>query len=226
MRNSSNSHWQRSTIRQRTTPWIAGVGPSSIDAHERGAMLVLQERRLTRRLAINEATRAVRVEAQNPVANDLKRHAADLRRLAARRAVVDRRERQEPARLRPVLRALAQSPEAHPRQSLPAIQSQPPWRTPSSSPSRIRRKPIREDPMSLLQWGSVLRCVERCWPSTRQAKRSDTPNASLARSTQARRRAGLKSFPTQPPSGSASQASDQTPPCEAGRSPARDPSAA
>jgi transposase len=38
---------------------------------------------------------------------------------------------------------------------------------------------------------AILRCVERCWPSTRQAKRSDTPNASLIRSTQWRRRAGL-----------------------------------
>lgn len=27
-RNVSN-HWQRSTMRQRTTPWITGVGPSS-----------------------------------------------------------------------------------------------------------------------------------------------------------------------------------------------------
>ena len=31
-RNSSHSHWQRSTRRQRTTPWRAGVGPLSIAA--------------------------------------------------------------------------------------------------------------------------------------------------------------------------------------------------
>ena len=30
--NSSHSHWHKSTTRQRTTPWIAGVGPSSITA--------------------------------------------------------------------------------------------------------------------------------------------------------------------------------------------------
>ena len=30
IRNSSNNHWQRSTIRQRAAPWIAGVGPSLI----------------------------------------------------------------------------------------------------------------------------------------------------------------------------------------------------
>ena len=28
-RNSSKIHWQRSTIRQRTTPWTAGIGPLS-----------------------------------------------------------------------------------------------------------------------------------------------------------------------------------------------------
>jgi|Tabmets4t2r2_1033128.scaffolds.fasta_scaffold63757_1 hypothetical protein len=28
--NVSNSHWHRSMIRQRTTPWIAGVGPVSM----------------------------------------------------------------------------------------------------------------------------------------------------------------------------------------------------
>src|SRR3954447_17824811 len=32
MRNSSQSHWIRSTKRQRTTPWIAGIGPSSTRA--------------------------------------------------------------------------------------------------------------------------------------------------------------------------------------------------
>src|SRR3954465_6876533 len=32
MRNSSQSHWMRSTKRQRTTPWIAGIGPSSTRA--------------------------------------------------------------------------------------------------------------------------------------------------------------------------------------------------
>jgi hypothetical protein len=31
-RNSSHSHWQRSISRQRTTPWMAGVGPSSTAA--------------------------------------------------------------------------------------------------------------------------------------------------------------------------------------------------
>jgi hypothetical protein len=74
------------------------------DARERGAMLVLQKRRLPRHLAIDKAIRAVNVEAKNPVANDLKRHAADLRRLAACRPVVNRRKGEEPSGLWPVLR--------------------------------------------------------------------------------------------------------------------------
>jgi hypothetical protein len=31
-RNSSQTHWHKSTSRQRTTPWMAGVGPLSITA--------------------------------------------------------------------------------------------------------------------------------------------------------------------------------------------------
>jgi hypothetical protein len=32
MRNSSQIHWMRSINRQRTTPWIAGIGPASTRA--------------------------------------------------------------------------------------------------------------------------------------------------------------------------------------------------
>ena len=74
-------------------------------ARQRGAMFVLQKRRLPRRLAIDKAIRAIGVETKNPVANDLKRHAADLRRFAACRPIIDRREGEEPSGLRPVLRA-------------------------------------------------------------------------------------------------------------------------
>src|SRR4029077_14908538 len=37
-----------------------------------------------------------------------------------------------------------------------------------------------------------LRCVQRCWPRTRQARLSGTPSAATTCSTQARRRAGLE----------------------------------
>lgn len=72
----------------------------------------------------------------------------------------------------------------------------------------------------------TLRCVERCCPRTRHARRSDTLNFAMTCSTQARRRAGQVSFPKLPLSESASQASDPTRPCEAARSPAPAPSVA
>ena len=45
------------------------------------------------------------------------------------------------------------------------------------------------------------RCVERCCPSTRQIRRSDTFISLRISSMQARRRAGLRSFPVPLPSG-------------------------
>ena len=71
-----------------------------------------------------------------------------------------------------------------------------------------------------------LRCVDRCWPRTRQARRSETPSSSTTRSTHWRRREGLRSFPVQPHAGSWRQASGRRPPCEGARSPSQDPSAA
>src|SRR5206468_5416120 len=55
----------------------------------------------------------------------------------------------------------------------------------------------------------VLRCVERCWPSAAQARRSETPREQRTCSMQARRRAGLSNFPVPPPAGSACPASDR-----------------
>ena len=84
--------------------------PTLDDRGERSAMRVVQPRWLSGRLAINQPVRPVRIELDHPVANDLKRHPADLRRLRARRAFVDRRQRQKPTRLRPVLRSLGGRP--------------------------------------------------------------------------------------------------------------------
>ena len=47
------------------------------------------------------------------------------------------------------------------------------------------------------------RCVDRCWPSTRQTRRSDTATLPSTLSMQARRRVGLRSFPLKPPTRSA-----------------------
>ena len=51
---------------------------------------------LARRLAIDETFRSVCVEFEHPVAHDLQRHAADPRRMRARGALIDGRQRQKP----------------------------------------------------------------------------------------------------------------------------------
>src|SRR4051794_30068783 len=61
-----------------------------------------------------------------------------------------------------------------------------------------------------------LRCVERCCPKTRQARRSGTPSSATTCSTQARRRAGLRSFPAQPRLRSSCRGSDRIPRAAAG----------
>ena len=81
---------------------------------ERGAVRAVQTRRLSGRLAINQPFRPMGVELDHPIANDLERHPADLRRLGPARAVVNRRQRQKPPGLRPILRPPRGSPH-HPR---------------------------------------------------------------------------------------------------------------
>ncbi len=73
-------------------------------------MRVVKPGWLSRRLAVDQAVRPLGVELHHPVANDLERHPADPGRLRARRAFVNRRQRQKPARLRPVLRSLRRRP--------------------------------------------------------------------------------------------------------------------
>ena len=62
------------------------------DRRQRGPMRIVQSRRLPRRLSIDQAAWPVSVELENPIANDLKRHAADLGRPGARGAFVNRRQ--------------------------------------------------------------------------------------------------------------------------------------
>jgi hypothetical protein len=56
------------------------------------------------------------------------------------------------------------------------------------------------------------RCAERCWPSAAQTRRSETGKTRRTCSTQARRRAGPRSFPARPPPGSACPGSGPPPP--------------
>jgi hypothetical protein len=64
------------------------------DRRQRRAVLIVQPRRLSRSLAIEQTLGPIGVEFDHPIANDLNRHAANLRRLGACRPVVNRRQRQ------------------------------------------------------------------------------------------------------------------------------------
>src|SRR5580704_9568502 len=79
------------------------------DRGERRPMRVVKPGWLSWRLAVDQALRSMGVELHHPVANDLKRHPADLRRLGAPRAFVNRRQSQKPPSLRPVLRTPCRS---------------------------------------------------------------------------------------------------------------------
>ena len=102
MRNSSKIHCTRS-LRAAHDAVDRRDRPALDDLRQRLALPVVQLRRVARRAAVDEPRRAALVEAHDPVPDDLKRHAADLCRIGARGAVIDRRQRQKPARLIGVL---------------------------------------------------------------------------------------------------------------------------
>src|SRR6202020_1789308 len=106
---------------------------------ERGAVRAVQTRRLSRRLAINQPFRPMGVELHHPIANDLERHPADLRRLGPARAVVKLRPRQKPPGLRPILRPPRGSPH-HPR-----IKISPKWNGHGEPPALATLNQPRRD---------------------------------------------------------------------------------
>ena len=57
--------------------------------HQRPALAVVELGGFTRRLAVDQAARPFRIEAQDPIADDLKPDAADPRRIRAPAAVID-----------------------------------------------------------------------------------------------------------------------------------------
>ena len=69
------------------------------------------------------------------------------------------------------------------------------------------------------------RCVDRCWPSTRHARRSEIPRLSRTSTMHMRRRAGLRSFPWRPPPGETCPGSRQRLLCEGAHTPSGDASA-
>lgn len=64
--------------------------PALEESSQRRPMLLVQPRRLPRRLAIDQAFATLRIEPDHPVANDLQSDAANLRRLGTARVVVNR----------------------------------------------------------------------------------------------------------------------------------------
>ena len=84
--------------------------PALDDRGQGRPLRVVQARRLARRLAVDQAVRAVGIELQHPVAHGLQRHAADPRRLGPGGAVVDLRQRQQPPRLRRMSRCQSPPP--------------------------------------------------------------------------------------------------------------------
>ena len=73
MRKSSNIHRQRSTIRQRTTPWIAGVGRSSIIFISAARCASLSFGGWPGTLRSMRSVGAMGVELHHPIAHDLQR---------------------------------------------------------------------------------------------------------------------------------------------------------
>ena len=71
--------------------------------HQRRAVRVIELWRLAGGLPIDQAVGAMGVELHHPIAHDLQRHIADLCRLGAHGAVINRSEREKPSRLRRVL---------------------------------------------------------------------------------------------------------------------------
>ena len=119
----------------------------ALDHRRQGLPLgCVQSPRRTRRLAVDQAVGAARVEFHHPVAHDLQAHPADPRRVAARAAVVDRRQRQPPPRLIRV----AGPPRALPKISRGEVRTQRQGGTMANlvlfAPFRITSAPRPESP--------------------------------------------------------------------------------
>ena len=100
MPNSFHIQCARSARRQRTTSWIAGIGPRSTSGGQSLTPGVVKLGRVARRLTVDQPGRAAGVEARPPVADRPRRPAPRPSGASA----ADLREREKPARPRRVLR--------------------------------------------------------------------------------------------------------------------------
>lgn len=104
------------------------------DARQRPAMVIVEPRRMARRLAVDQPVGTARIEPQDPVADRLRPHAPDPRRVRPPAPVVNLGKSQKPTPLGGVLRRLLSASKG-PAASTPArqnrlvAQSQPPRRT-------------------------------------------------------------------------------------------------
>ena len=140
------------------------------------AMRVVQPRRLARRLAVDQPIRAVRVELDHPIPHDLQRHAADPGGLAAACAMVDRRQRQQSPRLRPVLAPARRSSHLRRREISPERdrQGKPPAFATLNQNLTASGKPYE----SLSQRVGTTRADETGSATQRMFDNSNTPSAA------------------------------------------------
>ena len=89
------------------------------DLHQRAALLAVELGRIARCFAVDEAFGAAGVETQDPIANRLQSDTADPRRIRARTAVENLRQRQKPPRLTGVARYLRKPSQITPGKIVP-----------------------------------------------------------------------------------------------------------
>src|SRR5262249_10220164 len=104
--------WTRRTfqeLRDLAFPEDRRINALEHEVWRKLALSIIELRGLARRFAVKQPVRTACIEPQYPIPHDLKTHAADLRRLGARRTVIDRRKSQKPSGLRSVLCLLRQA---------------------------------------------------------------------------------------------------------------------
>ena len=92
MRNSSNTHQARSRNRQRTTPWIAGIGPLSMIRASACRCVSFSLEGFAGRLAVDQPLWTLGIKGENPISDGLQPNTADASRIGPGASVVDFRQ--------------------------------------------------------------------------------------------------------------------------------------
>ena len=88
-----------------------GCRPTLDGLRQGRTLLIVQPRLLTGSLTVDQAVRAAFVEAYDLVPNNLERNIAEAGGIGTRASIVDRRQRQQSARLSGILRLPRQPPQ-------------------------------------------------------------------------------------------------------------------